>query len=115
MTMKGQKSKAGSGKTEKLAIRKQKVKRVKDPNKPKRPPSAFLLFMEVFREEYRKQHPDNKRVGVVGRAAGDKWRSMSEEEKAPYIDKAEEKKEDYEKQMTAYNEKSKQENDEHSE
>nr|GMD46717.1 HMG1/2-like protein [Ipomoea batatas] len=115
MTMKGEKSKAGSGKTEKLAIRKQKVKRVKDPNKPKRPPSAFLLFMEVFREEYRKQHPDNKRVGVVGRAAGDKWRSMSEEEKAPYIDKAEEKKEGYEKQMTAYHEKSKQENDEHSE
>nr|GMD45226.1 high mobility group B protein 4-like [Ipomoea batatas] len=45
MTMKGEKSKAGSGKTEKLAIRKQKVKRVKDPNKPKRPPSAFLLFI----------------------------------------------------------------------
>ncbi|XP_019187949.1 PREDICTED: HMG1/2-like protein isoform X2 [Ipomoea nil] len=112
MTMKGEKSKAGSGKTEKLAIRKQKVKRVKDPNKPKRPPSAFLLFMEVFREEYRKQHPDNKRVGVVGKAAGDKWRSMTEEEKAPYIDKAEERKEEYGKKMTAYLGISEQENNE---
>jgi len=53
----------------------------KDPNKPKRPPSAFFVFLEEFRKEYKKEHPEVKAVSAVGKAGGEKWKSMSDAEK----------------------------------
>ncbi|XP_061351432.1 HMG1/2-like protein isoform X1 [Gastrolobium bilobum] len=85
--------------------RKQSKKAAKDPNKPKRPPSAFFVFMAEFREQYKKEHPNNKSVSVVGKASGDKWKSMSDAEKAPYVAKAEKKKEEYDRSILAYNRK----------
>ncbi|XP_074575774.1 HMG1/2-like protein [Curcuma longa] len=80
-------------------------KAAKDPNKPKRPPSAFFVFLEEFRKEFQQQNPDNKKVAVVSKACGDKWKSMSESEKAPYVEKAAKRKEEYQKQIAAYNQK----------
>ncbi|WJZ86356.1 hypothetical protein VitviT2T_005817 [Vitis vinifera] len=80
-----------------------KEKAVKDPNKPKRPASAFFVFMEEFRKQYKEKHPANKSVSVVGKAGGDKWKSLSEAEKAPYVAKAEKRKTEYNKSMQAYN------------
>ncbi|XP_042516150.1 HMG1/2-like protein [Macadamia integrifolia] len=82
-----------------------KEKAVKDPNKPKRPASAFFVFMEEFRKSYKEKHPNNKSVSVVGKAGGDKWKSLSEAEKAPYVAKAEKRKNEYNKNMQAYNKK----------
>ncbi|KAJ1413327.1 High mobility group box domain [Sesbania bispinosa] len=87
------------------AGRKQTKKAAKDPNKPKRPPSAFFVFMSEFREQFKKEHPNNKSVAVVGKAGGEKWKSLSDAEKAPYVAKAEKKKEEYEKSIQAYNRK----------
>ncbi|KAF3624358.1 High mobility group B protein 4 [Capsicum annuum] len=107
--MKGAKSK-GKGDT-KLGVRKKaseskkSKKAAKDPNKPKRPPSAFFVFMEEFRKSYKEKHPGNKSVAIVGKAGGDKWKQMSEAEKAPYQAKAEKRKADYQKNMDAYNKK----------
>ncbi|KMZ67826.1 HMG1/2-like protein [Zostera marina] len=84
-------------------ISKAAKKAMKDPNKPKRPPSAFFVFMEQFRKEFKELNPNNKSVAVVGKASGDKWRSLTDEEKAPYIAKAEKLKAEYSKQMDAYN------------
>ncbi|XP_010908531.1 high mobility group B protein 1 isoform X2 [Elaeis guineensis] len=81
----------------------QKVK--KDPNKPKRPPSAFFVFLEEFRKQYKQEHPNVKAVSVVGKAGGEKWKSMSDAEKAPYEAKAAKRKSEYENQMSAYNKK----------
>ncbi|XVF01183.1 hypothetical protein REPUB_Repub04eG0066500 [Reevesia pubescens] len=82
---------------------KKSVKAAKDPNKPKRPASAFFVFMEEFREQYKRDHPENKSVAAVGKAGGDKWKSLSEAEKKTYVDKAEKRKVEYEKNMKAYN------------
>eukprot|EP00252_Welwitschia_mirabilis_P026648 TRINITY_DN87_c0_g1_i2.p1 TRINITY_DN87_c0_g1~~TRINITY_DN87_c0_g1_i2.p1 ORF type:complete len:145 (+),score=47.39 TRINITY_DN87_c0_g1_i2:165-599(+) len=82
-----------------------KARKEKDPNKPKRPPSAFFVFMEEFRKQFKEKNPNNKSVAAVGKAGGDKWKSMSEAEKAPYIQKASKRKTDYEKSMAAYNKK----------
>jgi high mobility group protein B3 len=82
-----------------------KDKKAKDPNKPKRPASAFFIFMEEFRQQYKEKHPNNKSVSVVGKAGGDKWKSLSDAEKAPYAAKAEKRKAEYEKNMKAYNKK----------
>ncbi|ESW28233.1 hypothetical protein PHAVU_003G270000 [Phaseolus vulgaris] len=87
------------------AGRKQSKKAAKDPNKPKRPPSAFFVFMSEFREQFKKEHPTNKSVAVVGKAGGDRWKSLSDAEKAPFIARAEKKKEEYEKSISAYNKK----------
>jgi len=116
--MKGAKSKGESKKADaKLAVNKKgaattkggrkpaKGKEPKDPNKPKRPPSAFFVFMEDFRKQFKKDNPDNKAVSAVGKAAGAKWKSLSEAEKAPYAAKAEKRKAEYEKTMKAYNKK----------
>uniref|UniRef100_I1MMW5 HMG box domain-containing protein n=1 Tax=Glycine max TaxID=3847 RepID=I1MMW5_SOYBN len=70
------------------AGRKQSRKAAKDPNKPKRPPSAFFVFMSEFREQFKKEHPNNKSVAV---------------EKAPFVATAEKKKQEYEKTISAYN------------
>ncbi|GMY11092.1 HMG1/2-like protein isoform X2 [Fagus crenata] len=85
------------------AGRKPSKKAAKDPNKPKRPASAFFVFMEEFRKQYAKEHPNNKSVAAVGKAGGEKWKSMSETDKAPYKVKAEKRKTDYNKNMQAYN------------
>ncbi|KAK9112469.1 hypothetical protein Scep_019988 [Stephania cephalantha] len=77
-----------------------KEKPAKDPNKPKRPPSAFFVFMsesgialrfsEGFRKTFKEKHPNNKSVAV---------------EKAPYVEKAEKRKTEYNNKMEAYNKK----------
>ncbi|XP_051130619.1 high mobility group B protein 1-like [Andrographis paniculata] len=77
----------------------------KDPNKPKRPPSAFFVFLEEFRKTFKKENPNVKAVSAVGKAGGAKWKSMSDAEKAPYEAKAAKKKVEYEKLMNAYNKK----------
>ncbi|KAF5202232.1 High mobility group b protein [Thalictrum thalictroides] len=87
----------------------------KDPNKPKRPPSAFFVFLEEFRQTYKLEHPNNKAVSAVGKAGGEKWKSLSPAEKAPYEAKAAKRKTEYEKVMTSYNKKQESLDDENDE
>ncbi|XP_028770462.1 high mobility group B protein 1-like [Neltuma alba] len=77
----------------------------KDPNKPKRPPSAFFVFLEEFRKTFKAENPNVKAVSAVGKAGGEKWKSLTTAEKAPYEAKAAKKKAEYEKLMNAYNKK----------
>ncbi|ONI03706.1 hypothetical protein PRUPE_6G276300 [Prunus persica] len=98
------KAAAADDKTSKRKARKEKRAK-KDPNKPKRPPSAFFVFLEEFRKEFKKENPNVKGVAAVGKAGGDKWKSLSDAEKAPYEAKAAKRKAEYEKQMKAYNKK----------
>ncbi|XP_051117805.1 HMG1/2-like protein isoform X2 [Andrographis paniculata] len=112
--MKGGRSKGETKKAEpKLSVKKgavakkpaKKAKTEKDPNKPKRPASAFFVFMEEFRKTYKEKHPNNKSVAAVGKAGGDKWKSMSDAEKGPYIARADKRRAEYEKKLQAYNKK----------
>uniref|UniRef100_A0A7N0RBP8 HMG box domain-containing protein n=1 Tax=Kalanchoe fedtschenkoi TaxID=63787 RepID=A0A7N0RBP8_KALFE len=113
--MKGGKSKADSkaadarlsvkNKAAPKKVSKAAKKAAKDPNKPKRPASAFFVFMEDFRKQFKEQNPNNKSVAAVGKAGGEKWKSMSEAEKAPYVAKAEKRKTQYDKDLKAYEKK----------
>ncbi|XP_059637030.1 high mobility group B protein 3-like [Cornus florida] len=109
--MKGRKSKTESKKSDsKLSVKTRPTKSSKgkaavDPNKPKRPATAFFVFMEEFRKQFKEKNPNNKSVPVVGKAGGAKWKSMSDAEKAPHVSKANKRKKDYEKNMDAYNKK----------
>ncbi|XWS59952.1 hypothetical protein CRYUN_Cryun08bG0166400 [Craigia yunnanensis] len=88
-----------------LGKAKKERKAKKDPNRPKRPPSAFFVFLEEFRATFKREHPNVKAVSAVGKAAGEKWKSMSVDEKSVYEAKAAKRKTDYEKQMNHYNKK----------
>ncbi|KAK3445066.1 hypothetical protein EUGRSUZ_A00506 [Eucalyptus grandis] len=98
------KRKAAARPESKRKVKKDKQAK-KDPNKPKRPPSAFFVFLEEFRKTFKKENPNIKAVSAVGKAGGEKWKSMSQAEKAPYEAKAAKKKTEYEKLMNAYNKK----------
>lgn len=57
-----------------------KEKKEKDPNAPKRPPSAYIEYQNSVREDFRKQYSDLpysevlKKIGLV-------WQGMTEAEK----------------------------------
>ncbi|AQK80830.1 High mobility group B protein 2, partial [Zea mays] len=55
-----------------------KAKAGKDPNKPKRAPNAFFVLMGEFRKEFKEKNPKIKSVAAVGKAVGDRWKSLSE-------------------------------------
>ncbi|BFZ58768.1 hypothetical protein PYCC9005_005833 [Savitreella phatthalungensis] len=80
-------------------------KKEKDPNAPKRPLSSYMLFTQDHREVVKAENPDIA-FGAIGKALGDKWKSMSDAEKKPYEDKAKKAKADYETAKAKY-EKSK--------
>ncbi|KAK9059868.1 hypothetical protein SSX86_020572 [Deinandra increscens subsp. villosa] len=106
--MKGGKSSGAQKKSDaKLAVKKPatKGKAAKDPNKPKRPASAFFVFMEDFRKQFKEENPNNNSVAAVGKAGGAKWKALSTADKAPYVAKADKRKAEYEKTMAAYNKK----------
>ncbi|EOA15651.1 hypothetical protein CARUB_v10005973mg [Capsella rubella] len=91
---------AGRSTDERLKVR---GKKTKDPNRPKKPPSAFFVFLDEFRREFNLANPDNKSVANVGKAAGKKWKSMTEEDKAPFVAKAVTKKTEYAATLQQYN------------
>ncbi|CAH2076631.1 unnamed protein product [Thlaspi arvense] len=65
--MKGGETKAQVKSTDdRLKTRGKKAgKKTKDPNKPKRPPSAFFVFLDGFRREFNEANPNNKSVGTA--------------------------------------------------
>ncbi|KAH7437135.1 hypothetical protein KP509_05G057900 [Ceratopteris richardii] len=80
-----------------------KVKRAKNPNEPKRPPTAFLLFMEEFRQAYKKANPNGKGgASLITKEGSEKWRAMSVKDKEPFVKMSAEKKEDYQKAFKIY-------------
>ncbi|XP_062185461.1 DNA-binding protein MNB1B-like [Phragmites australis] len=61
-----------------------KRKKAGSPGKPKRGLTPFFVFLAEFRPQYLEKHPEAKGVAAVTKAAGVKWRAMSDEEKAQY-------------------------------
>ncbi|KAF3651486.1 High mobility group B protein 2 [Capsicum annuum] len=59
---------------------------LQDPNKPKRPASAFFVFMEELWRQFKGEHPYNKSVAALGKTGGDKWKKLSDAEKSPYVE-----------------------------
>ncbi|KAL6991425.1 High mobility group B protein 14 [Sarracenia purpurea var. burkii] len=74
-----------------------------DAKKPKKPPTAFFYFLEDFRKEFKEQNPDVKSMRDIGKACGEKWKTMTYEEKVQYYDIATEKRADFDRAMAEYN------------
>ena len=65
-------------------VEKRKVKVKRDPNKPKRAPTSYNLYMKERRVKIAEKHPDMKSTEVIAQI-GKEWREMSDEKKAPYV------------------------------
>ncbi|XP_073518590.1 high mobility group protein B1 [Phyllobates terribilis] len=81
-------------------------KKFKDPNAPKRPPSAFFLFCSDFRPKIKGEHP-GLTIGDVAKKLGEMWNNTASEDKVPYEKKASKLKEKYKKDMALYRSKGK--------
>ncbi|KAJ7320232.1 hypothetical protein JRQ81_019743 [Phrynocephalus forsythii] len=72
-------------------------KKFKDPNAPKRPPSAFFLFCSEYRPKIKGESPGLS-IGDVAKKLGEMWNNTSADDKQPFEKKAAKLKEKYEKE-----------------
>merc|ERR1712179_658465 len=70
-----------------------------DPNKPKRPPTAYFLFLADFRVKMANKGIEHKELLKM---AGEEWRNLSSEDKVPYEKNALVESKKYEEAMTEY-------------
>lgn len=73
----------------------------KDPNMPKKALSAYMIYTNSIREEINKENPGIKVTDVM-RKCGQKWKELSDDDKAEWTQKAEAKKAEHEKTKAAY-------------
>ncbi|XP_063814622.1 FACT complex subunit SSRP1 isoform X1 [Pseudophryne corroboree] len=78
-------------------------KKVKDPAAPKRPMSAYMLWLNASREKIKSENPGISIIDL-SKKAGEIWKGMTKDKKEEWDRKAEEAKRDYEKAMKEYNE-----------
>lgn len=97
-----------------------KQRQTTDPNRPKRPQSAFFLWSAANREEVREDlvltaknsgldegviYKDGKltvSLSRVSKELGRRWKELSDEEKTPYMEVAAQQRDQYKDAMTAY-------------
>jgi hypothetical protein len=73
----------------------------KDPNAPKRGLSAYMFFANEQRENVRDENPGVS-FGQVGKLLGERWKALTEKQRAPYEAKAAADKKRYEDEKQAY-------------
>ena len=71
------------------------------PSPPKKPLTAYFLFLSDNREKIKLKHPE-KSGPVIVKLCGEAYRKLTDKEKAQYDDKAKKLRADYEKDVAAY-------------
>ncbi|GMK57680.1 hypothetical protein CspeluHIS016_0405140 [Cutaneotrichosporon spelunceum] len=89
-----------SSKDDKKATKTTRVK--KDKNKPKRALSAYMFFVQDWRERIKSENQDAA-FADIGRLLGAKWKEMSPAERKPYEEKAHADKDRAAREKAEYN------------
>jgi hypothetical protein len=89
---------------EKLKTKAGRKKRARDPAAPKRARTAFNFFLDDFRAEYKKKHPETRGVVEVTKSGSQRWKTMTDKEKLKYEDMAAEAQVRYKKAKQEYEE-----------
>ncbi|GAA6059499.1 hypothetical protein JCM10212_002242 [Sporobolomyces blumeae] len=90
-----------SAKRRKRPATREKKKKTKDPNAPKRPSSSFLLFKTDVQDDVRKKFPELAYRDVV-KKIGTMWNGLHDAQKLPYIQAWESGKAQYLRDKQAY-------------
>ncbi|KAH8118729.1 high mobility group box domain-containing protein, partial [Phellopilus nigrolimitatus] len=80
---------------------------IKDPNAPKKPLSAYFMFLHHIRADralVREVFGEERETTAQSVLAAAKWRSMTDEERKPFLAQAEKEKLDYEAARRLYEE-----------
>tara|TARA_Y100000590_G_C15351076_1_gene875199 strand:- start:357 stop:773 length:417 start_codon:yes stop_codon:yes gene_type:complete len=87
--------------------KKVKMKAPKDPDRPKRPMTAFMYFCNKYRPNLIKKARKTGKVniGAIAKALGKLWAKQTDLQKKPFQELAVKAKEDYEHRINEYNEK----------
>ena len=100
-----------SAKTDELVkklLDKPDLKAKKDPNKPKRPKSGFLLFCDderqklIEKEKKALKKGEKFSLGIVQKKLGDLWKKLPEAKRKKYEEQTEKEKEEYYDKITEY-------------
>lgn len=84
------------------------MKAKKDPNRPKRPKSAFLLYCDderpklIEKEKKGLKKGEKFNLGVVQKKLGESWKKLGGEKKIKYEETHEKSKEKYFDELTEY-------------
>ena len=76
-------------------------KKIKGPNAPKRPLSAYFLFAQEERLKVKAKHP-NYSICEIAKELGQRWADMNPEVKQHYQQKDEEDRQNYDQEMVLY-------------
>ncbi|KAF4094216.1 hypothetical protein AMELA_G00010440 [Ameiurus melas] len=88
---------------EKKERKPRKEKKVKDAGAPKRPMSAYMLWLNANRERIKSENPGIS-VTEISKKAGEMWKQIDKSRKEEWDKKAEEAKKQYERAMKEYKE-----------
>ena len=80
-----------------------KIKKRKDTNAPTKPRSSYLLWTESVRKTLKEANPTLDMPGM-SKKMGEMWKAMTDEQKAPFVEAAENDKARYADQKKAYDE-----------
>lgn len=85
-----------------------KMKKLKDPNKPKRAKSSYMYFAEasrpaVMKKLKKKSKNEKADMATVSKELGALWKKLSAKDKKPFEAQAEKDRERYRDEMEAYN------------
>ena len=90
---------------QKMQVKRRKNKKEKDPNAPKRAASAYMLWLNenraAIKDELLTTNPDAKITDVTKRA-GELWKELGDEQKAPFQAQSDELRTAYHEAMKAY-------------
>lgn len=108
LSFKTSKTSSSKGKKAKLAVGSSSAtkKAARDPNLPKRPTNAYLMFCEKEKERIKADHEQRQSgrpVTEIARLLTDAWKTLDEDERKPYIKLYEEDRERYRREMLTYN------------
>nr|CAG8473083.1 7104_t:CDS:2 [Entrophospora candida] len=78
-----------------------RIKKPVDPNAPKKPVSAFLLYQKDVQDEIRKEFPDTKWNDIL-RIISQRWQSLSNDDKKIYETKLQQARQNYEIEYKTY-------------
>ena len=89
-----------------LLPEKLKIKPRRDPDKPKKPPTAYILFSSVYRDKIKEKFPGLK-FGDSNKKLGETWKVIDILEKNKFQEQAEQARTKYEEDLEDYNQNKK--------
>merc|ERR1711865_1331141 len=84
-----------------VVVKRRKVKKWKDPSKPKRAMSSFFLYSQVERPNVKINHPEAS-FGDIARILSAQYKALTETQMKKWVKKAEQDKIRYQEEMKHY-------------